>query len=243
MSKILIVHPEDNSTKFLDKIKNNLVNNYSELIHHFNVKPNDSSKAKCIETIMNYPKGSLIIFLGHGKSNCLYGSKGRYYDNKESVSNVAVNENKHFYYYDDKFINESNIDVFKNKNVFCLACNSNGKIANEAIESGANTFLGFGDIPTSTSEFKEKYDTVSNDLVRHMKTEINYIVRRSLNIGIINNLTFEELTNYITFITNQRISDILVHQKKNTDRYILVDNLYFFKSEIKVFGSKKNRLF
>lgn len=243
MSKILIIHPEDNSTKFLDKIKSDLVKNHSELIHHFNIKPNDSSKLKCIETIQKYPKGSLIIFLGHGKSNCLYGSKGKFYGYKETVSDEAINENNHLYYYDDKFIDESNIEVFKNKNVFCLACNSNGRIGNEAIKTGANTFLGFGDIPTSIFEFEEKYKYVSNDLVRYMKSEINYIVKKSLNISINNCLTFEELHYYITFITNQRISEILVNQKKNKERYRLTDNLYLFKNQIKIFGNKKNKLF
>lgn len=242
MSKILIIHPEDNTTKFLNRVKNNLVLNHGSLIHHFNVKPKESSKIKCLETIIQYPKDSLIIFLGHGKSNCLYGSKGKYYENRESVSIEAINENPHLYYYDESFINESSIDVFKNKNVFCLACNSNGRIGNLAIISGANTFLGFGDIPTSTSEFKAKYDNVSNDLARYMKSEINYIIKKSLNISITNNLSFEELNNYIKFITNQRISDILVNQKKNIDRYILVDNLYLFKSEIKIFGNKKNKI-
>ena len=243
MSKILIIHPEDSSTKFLNKIKNNLLYKHNELTHHFNIKPKESSKIKCIETIQQYPKDSLIIFLGHGKSNSLYGSKGKYYDNKESISNDAINENPHLYYYDENFIDENNIEVFKNKNVFCLSCNSNGKIGNLAIESGAKTFLGFGDIPTSISEFKEKYDYVSNDLVRYMKSEINYIIKRSLNICIHKNLTFEELNNYIVFITNQRISEILINQKKNAERCKLTNNLYFFKSQIKIFGDKNNKLF
>lgn len=243
MTKILIIHPEDSSTKFLDRIKNHLICNQKEVIHHFNIKPSDYSKSKCIETIQQYPENSFIIFLGHGKSNSLYGSKGKYYENKDAVSKDAIIENPHLYYYDESFINETNIQIFKNKNIFCLACNSNEKIGNLAIEYGANTFLGFGDIPTSVSEFKEKYKSVSNDLVRYMKSEINYIIKKSLYIGIRDNLSFEELNNYITFITNQRISDILINHKKNADRYKLTDNLYLFKSQIKIFGNKKNKLF
>lgn len=243
MKKILIIHPEDNTTSFLNRIKNNLVNNHGNIIHHFNVKPNPYSKNKCLETISKLPKNSFVIFLGHGRSDGLHGSKGKFYDNKDLTSQYLIDENPHEYYYDEAFIDTGNIDVFKHKNIFCLACNSNSKIASYAIEASAISFLGFGDIPTSISEFKDTYKNVSTDLVKMMKTEINYIIKTSLDIAIQKNLSIEGLLDYIKFISNQRISEILVHQKWNKDRYLLCDNIYLLKKEATIFGDKKSKLY
>lgn len=243
MKKIFIIHPDDGTTSFLNRIKNNLVINHKDMINHFNVKPNIFSRDKCLEIISNLPKNSLVIFLGHGKNGSLYGSKGKKYEDRDFTSAEAIDENPDYYYYDDAFINKGNIDVFKDKNIFCLACNSNNKTAKYALEANAISFVGFGDIPTSISEFEEKYKNVSNDLVRFMKTEINFIIKNSLNIGIRNNLTIEELLNYIHFISNQRISDMLVNQKWNKERFILADNIYLFKKEAKIFGDNKSKLY
>lgn len=243
MKKIFIIHPEDSTTSFLNRIKNNLVANHSDIIHHFNVKPNQYSKNKCLETISKLPKNSFVIFLGHGRSDGLHGSKGKLYENKDLTSQYIIDENPDQYYYDHAFIDTENIGVFKDKNIFCLACNSNSKIASYAIEANATSFLGFGDIPTSISEFKDNYKNVSTDLVKMMKTEINYIIKTSLHIAIKKNLSIEGLLDHIKFISNQRISEILVHQKWNKDRYILCDNIYFLKNEATVFGDKKSKLY
>ena len=194
--------------------------------------------------LINIEKFKFVIFFGHGKSDILCGSKGKYYDNLGFNNEVLFLENPRDYYYKETFIDKSNINIFKNKNIFCLSCNSNEKIANYAIDAGANSFIGFGNIPTSIEEFIDlKYENVSSDLVRNMKTEINYIIKTSLNLAIKNNSTIEQLGNNIIFFSNQRIADILVNQKKYKDRFILTDNIYLFKKEMKIFGNKNSKLF
>lgn len=244
MKNIIIIHPDDKSTSFLNRIKSNLKNEYEHIIHFYNVKPNNLSHQNCIKLLQNSNSYKFVIFFGHGKSDNLCGSKGKFYDNSGFHNEVLSLENPQDYFYKEDFIDISNISLFKDKNIFSLSCNSNEKIAIDAINAGANSFIGFGNIPTSIDEFKKiDCESSSKDLVRNMKTEINYIIKTSLNLAIKNNSTIENLANYINFISNQRISDILVNQKKYKERLILAENIYLFKKEMKVFGNKKSNLF
>lgn len=241
---ILIVHPNDKTTSFLDKIKNHLVHRFPDKLHHFNIYPNDESHAACMQKIKSTPEDSFIIFFGHGRTDKLYGSKGNDFDNRDLVSIEAIAEHPEQYYYNDNFINEKNVEVFAGKKVFCLACNSNDKISNYAFNKGVHVFLGFGDIPTSVPEFKEDgIKNVSNDIVKLIKTELNYIIKRSLEIGIENNFKFFQLRDIIQFITNQRISYYLRIKKTSHDRNVLADYLYKLKSEIKIVGNKNAKIF
>lgn len=242
--QILIVHPNDKTTSFLDKIKSHLIKRFEDKIHHFNIYPNDESHKQCIEKIKTNPNNGLVIFFGHGRTTKLYGAKGDLYDNLDFVSKDAVAEEPDKYYYNDDFINQDNVDVFNEKKVFCLACNSNDKIASFAFAKGATTFLGFGDIPTSMPEFKEDgLENISNDIVILMKTELNYIIKRSLEIGIERNYTFSQLKDIIHFITNQRIAHYLRIDKSSKVRHTLTDYLYQLKSNIKILGNPNISIF
>ena len=54
--QILIVHPNDKTTSFLNKIKSHLIQRFEDNIHHFNIYPNDESHKQCIEKIKSNPK-------------------------------------------------------------------------------------------------------------------------------------------------------------------------------------------
>ena len=237
---ILIVHPKDNTTRFLDRVKNHLVKTNPDIIHHFNIQYSDSSHQECLERIDNHNKDGLVLFFGHGRSNSLYGSKAPFYD--QFVSNDAVQEQPEKYYGKEVFIAEENLSVFNNKKVFCLACNSNSKLAQQAIDAGAITFLGFGDIPSSIHELKEQgensIESSLSRMVKELKTEYNYIIKRSLSLSILNSHSFEQLYDLIRFITNQRIANILVDKTYLKERRRIADHLYRFKSEMKIYGDK-----
>jgi len=238
--RILIVHPYDKTTSFLERIKNHLQSEFESDVHYFSIKPNDDSHKLCLERIDSHNKNGLIIFLGHGRSDKLYGSKAD--DYSAFVSEDAALEFPEKYYYNDSFINEKNIGVFKGKKVFCLACKSREKLAQNAYENGVTSFLGFGDIPTSLSEFVDKEEKVTNDVVVKMKTELNYIIKKSLALSIAKGLTFEGLLNHIQFITNQKLTDVLVNQKSFKERYIFADYLYYLKKETQIIGDRKIKL-
>ena len=237
---ILIVHPYDRTTFFLKRINNYLQVKLGENIHYFNVKPNDVSHNECLEKIRTHPSEGLVIFLGHGRSDNLYGGKSDNYS--DFIEENARMEHPDQYFYQENFINKENIEVFSNKKVFCLSCNSNDKISDLAVEKGAITFLGFGNIPTSIGEFKERGKNASNEIIKAMKTEISYITKKSLFYALINDHTFTGLLDITNFITNQSISAILTGQKWFKERYLLTDFLYYLKNDIKIKGNKNIKL-
>lgn len=241
--QILIIHPNDKTTSFLDKIKNHLIGKFEGQVHHFNIQPNNQSHNECLERISSHAENGLIIFLGHGRSDKLFGSKGKSFESAELVSELAKQENPEDFYCNDNFINKDNVSVFSGKKVFCLACNSNQKIAKYALEKGAKTFVGFGDIPTSREEFEDDgIGNVSNDIVKAMKTELNYIIKRGVEYGISNSYNFQQLQDFISFLINQRITEYLVEKKSCKERHLLTDYLYQLKRDITIFGDKKVRI-
>jgi hypothetical protein len=212
--KVLIVHPYDKSTRFLERIKNYLQAEFPEDSHYFNVKPNLKSHNQCLELIMDFSNNHLLLFMGHGKSNSLYGAKGDYYGTLEN--NDVKSEKPDLYYYNDDYINLENIDVLKDKKVIVLSCNSNSQIGRKAVAKGAKVFLGFGDLPTSIAELEEKGEENKSGvslskIEQALKTEINDIVKKSIAISIKKNNTFTQLFDLICFVTNQKISHYLVN--------------------------------
>lgn len=242
---LLIIHPYDKSTVFLERIKNHLQAKFPENCHYFNIKPQLASHKQCLSEINNFYEEGLILFMGHGKSNCLYGAKGDFYGTLENE--LVKEENPEKYFYEDNFINDQNINIFNNKKVISLSCNSSGQIGRKAVESGAKVFLGFGDIPSSVGELEDKGEksktgTSLSTIEQAIKTEINYIIKKSIEIGIVNKYSFSELVELIYFISNQRISDYLVNQKKINERKLIANYLYDFKKEIKIYGDKNEKL-
>lgn len=235
--KILIVHPYDKTTTFLQEIINYLSSAFGNIVEVYNVETNSNSHKLCLEKIKAFPNNGLIFFLGHGRSDALYGSKGDHFYPDVSFEEVSMAPD--LFFFNESFITKSNIDVFSSKKVFCLACNSNSKIAEFALDKGVSVYLGFGNIPTSVEEFKwDGGITASSELVASMKSELNYIIKRSIEISISKSFSFHQLYNIMQFIINQRISDILVNQKSFDERHILADYLYYLKKDIKIFGNK-----
>lgn len=241
--KILLIHPKDKTTAFLDRIKNHIVQRFEDEVHQFNIHPNDDSHNVCLQRIKDHSEDGLIIFMGHGHIDSLSGSKGDLYDNKDLVSAEAILEAPDKYYYKDIFIGQDNAEVFRGKKVFCLACNSNNKIAEYALEKGAKAFYGFGNIPTSEGEFKQDgLRNVSNDIVKAMKTELNAVIKKALEYSISNNYSFTELRSITHFMLNQRITFLLREEKHLNERHLLADYLYSLKKEMKILGDNKLKL-
>jgi hypothetical protein len=239
--KILIVHPYDKTTLFLNSIKNSLEYSFNDDVYYFNIETNDSSHKKCLEIIDRHPTNGLIIFLGHGRSDALQGSKADEFSPSLDWEDIA--QFPDLYYFNENFITKRNAHVFSGKKVFCLACNSNAKIAEYAIEKGATTFLGFGNIPSSIEEFMvDGNSNITNEIVIAMRTELNYIVSKSIEYSISKSYNFEQLLNVIHFLINQKITEFLITKKDFESRYIFVDYLYHIKKEIIVHGDKKRKL-
>lgn len=242
---ILIIHPYDKTTTFLDRIKNHLQTEFQDNLHYFSVKTNEESHMECLDAIRRFSENGLILFMGHGRSNCLFGAIAD--EGEAMVSNEARLESPDRYYKNENFISFDNIHEFTGKKIVCLTCNSNAQIGREAVSKGAKVLLGFGDLPTSIEELKElgengKKGMSLERIEQALKTEINYIIKTSIRIGILKGHTFRQLVNLINIITNQRITFYLVDQKKVKERKQIANYLYTFKREIKIHGNVDENL-
>ena len=120
MPRILIIHPYDKTTIFLEGIYKPLIDEIGDEITVFNIKTNaNSHRLALLEMIKeNY---ETIIFMGHGRSHTLFGARGDDYDDELEISEDEQMNNPLFFY-EDKFIHHYNIGKFSDKKVFCLSC-------------------------------------------------------------------------------------------------------------------------
>lgn len=229
MGKILCIYPDDHSTRFLDRVQNHLKRNLPDIFHCYKVKPNQVSHDQCFERLQGVPEEKLIIFLGHGRSDCLFGAN----------SNCDLFVSPYFEgvddYENDNFINSDNINVLSGKKVFCLSCNSNEKLGKLACQNGTRAFIGFGDIPTD-NEVLPEIKTRLPLLIARFKGEISWIVKTSLLYSIQNNHNFSQLIDSLRLFTNIRINHVVLNHPGLRQRRLLADYLYNFKHEMKLFG-------
>lgn len=202
---MLIVHPIDPT---LARTKKKLTKyfNSDELLF---VNPGDSNKYYCLHTIKNYPENDTIVFIGHGRSDALYGSKGKYFESRDSVSSEAISQNDDFYV-DNEFVYNNNYHLFKHKTVLCFACKSI-YLAKLFWDNGAVSILGFDDIPTSEVElfdiYKKKY---SKHVVNTIFGCIDIAIIQSIMLAkSINNCDFASLEKIIKYEIQKQIVSIL----------------------------------
>jgi len=120
---VFCIMPEDNSLSFLNPV-------FDHLKIHYPIRkilPNKESYTQTINEIQELPPDSIIFFLGHGASHCLYGACD------EQFERIP-------------FIDKSNIDALTSKSIFALSCRSSEFLYNN--RSNLNSFIGFGNLPT-----------------------------------------------------------------------------------------------
>lgn len=229
---ILVVHPLDPSTKALIRVGNYIKDSFPNDVQIFNVHPNEESRFVCYETIKKCTPEDIILFLGHGSSYALYGSKGEMYDRADFVSYDVLKEYPERYYYNEHFINKENWEILKDKRLICVSCMSN-VFGKTLFEKGVvRSMIGFGDIPSSTGEFLEKGITANSHLIAWMKGEINWIVKRSVVYSHMMNYSFSMTGDLMKFIIQQRIAMHL--HSKNRFRFVLANQLALIKDDLLV---------
>lgn len=127
MRKLVCIFPEDESTDSLLPIYEQLKSISGFVGYRFNTL--DSQKRNNLYEELNQLEGNaVLVFLGHGASNKLYGS-------------VEENGNKQVLF------DKENTEHLKNLDFLCIACRSS-----EFAYNHFQNYIGFGDI---TSDFSE----------------------------------------------------------------------------------------
>jgi hypothetical protein len=236
MPSVYCIYPEDKqqSLKFLNKINTYLLKKLMEEWHCYKVRPNNKDHELSIYSAIN-SNARFILFMGHGKSDCLFGSCTNEYN--EFTSTDAKLEQSIEFYKNENIINIDNIGKFKNKIFFSFSCNSNvnskNSIGRIAIEKGVISFIGFGDIPT---DYIEK-NNIPLKAISVFKGILTTIIKRCILCSIENNYSVQGLTNLIKLETTKRIHQLILDSNyRHKDK--LIEILFLFKTEMVIFGDR-----
>lgn len=219
MNKALIIYPHDSSTDFLQEIINKMAEFMEVVVER--LETTVEAHEKCIRIIQETDI-KLIIFMGHGQSDKFLGANS---------NNISSEYRK---YREQGFINCNNLNIFKDKKIIALSCDSNQKIAKIAIESGAEAWLGFGYIPTDWSVEVEEVSHLNPKDVEGFNKILVKIISTAISYSIHHNFTFSQFEKLFKIVTNKEIKSII--SLGIPCNSWIVQSMYKLKDEIKIFG-------
>ncbi|MBP7497382.1 MAG: hypothetical protein KA792_06945, partial [Bacteroidales bacterium] len=210
-----IIYSKEPTTEFLSEITISLEKKYQNNISIFILDDNKKFKV-CYSFIEKISEEDIILYLGHGNHKQLYGPL--YSDGEKSI-----------------FIKEDKYDIFENKNLFCLSCNSNCLIKKLKLKNG----IGFGELITDYNHIlalRESDVTAYSELTENSISLFNSILNNIL-IGTISdlfdrNLSFTSIYDFYMLRLNKEINHILLNKdEENIKIYKLLfqmkwDSLY-----------------
>lgn len=210
--QFLCIHPEDETTLFLEPIGKLFRENYIK------VQPLDQSHEEAIQKIQAAEEKSIIIFLGHGTQNLLYSSETSAYEKKEFI-NISLSNS-----------------IFKNKNILLVSCFS-ADLINKF--DTYNCAIGFGNIISSIEERNAEAELFSGKYINIDKKDIDifnncYVtsIKKSIKLLIESKINFHQLYTYIRLYLNKEINKVLL-DKNLSNRLEIATLLFLLRDEIK----------
>lgn len=147
---MLLVHPVDPTIKRLERLLKYVIC-HTDSSESLLIKPGDIYKKKALNELEKRSKEDFIVFLGHGRSDALFGSKGAEWN--AVVSPEAIEQDPDNFYNDENLICSTNYHLLKGKKIFCFACNS-VELGQTLEKRGIDcVLLGFDRLPTTKEEF------------------------------------------------------------------------------------------
>jgi hypothetical protein len=225
MSNIYIVHPIDENLAFFKKTIKKLSLDFPGRLFNISLTNKAKAHSDCLSVIKNTKNDDLICFFCHGRTDGILGCSYR--------ATYPTHRRK---YEHGLFVSASNIEIFRNKKIFCLACNSN-QIARIAMASGVKVFLGFDEI------------NINDNPDQHIRANAKFALRRAIylaiNLGIQQNYSFNQLADYLGLFINKVNDDLILRRKrKHGYRYYLeaANITQEIKEGIRVWGDGTTRL-
>lgn len=214
---IYIIYPRDSSTEFLLKIPSLIKEKHGSAFTIINIEASDSSYAEGLDLISQIPDNSIILFIGHGQDDLLFGAQSSTFEKK-------------------KFIDKSEIKVFSKKYLFSLSCYSSAFLHSTYTFSNIKNSIGFGSLPTEMTEVennkKLKQQGINEVIIANYKSILVELVSSSFCDMIEKKESFYELSNYFMLRLNKKISQVILDDTKNNDNRILADLLFQMKTEM-----------
>lgn len=194
---ILFIHPEDDSTCFLSNVYNGVKDECGkDSCIVYNIKPNDGSYEECLAAIKECNEDCLIVFMGHGSSEILYGQ----FDDAR-----------------DTFIEANRMGIFDDKNLLLLACDSASLLKGCFNRTNIRSSVGFEYLPTDMAELNVK-KLRNIGVTDEMLSEFNNILVKTITQCLVNYTKFgasaEKLYSYIRLHLNKVILESVLESKK-----------------------------
>lgn len=214
MSSVVCIFPKDNSTDFLIPIYESL-ETLSDF-KGFRIDTNNVSERSELFSVLSNNGGgeSLVVFLGHGASYCLYGSP-------DSDGKV-------------KLFDKDNINILSDFPIICLACNSKDFLKNKHLN-----YIGFGDIPSDFFEVEAERNLGNPDYLSWANDEDIISFRKSIVDAFVQTVKtthcdkLSNLYGFFKLLINKRIATLLMERNTNHYREI-ADMLYDFADEMEL---------
>lgn len=198
--RIIIIHPKDETTDFLEEISSYLIKNVNVEISILRLSTKEDHLS-FFETVHTFDENELILFLGHGTSTGLSGCSTNQYEQTE-------------------FITEKQLKVFENRNLILLSCRSNQYLNSYFKDCKLKSAIGF---PNLITDFEEvihhddptRLEGITLDDIEEFKIILVEIVKYTLEDYCKSELSIFQIFNRLKIRINKKI--ILLYQKNITN--------------------------
>lgn len=201
MKKIVCIYPEDETTAFLQPLYEHICSTLNAVGIHNDTTEDDDTLDKIYAEINDT---DCVIFLGHGTSVELYGSR---------CDNVVFESNNH--------------NLLDSKRLLLLSCNSNQFIK----KYEKNDSIGFGFLPTSLDDVRRTRKLHNVDIENIEKIDVD-TYNMALVQSLINTISLNTMYDFhlfkerLKFNISREIVSCLI--KRDSPNYrIVADMLYY----------------
>lgn len=216
MRKLVCIFPEDKSTDFLLPIYTQLESMSGFVGYRFNTL--DLQKRNSLyNTLSQLEEDSLLVFLGHGSSNKLYGS-------------VDENGDKQV------LLEKDNTRNLKKLDFICVACRSS-----EFAHNHFQNYIGFGDITSDFSEVIAERNIGESNFM-DWANENDIITFRNLFVEAVTKAILLTSCNdlcsmykMMRLCFNKQIAELLKNKSSNNYRHI-ADMLFDILNEMEFYS-------
>jgi hypothetical protein len=214
---IIVIISVDSSTKFLFDIVGSLKSNFIEF-ELIEVHPNKESYKSCLNDIAKLPKNTTILFLGHGQENQIYG--GELLDDFPKQPLVKRNE----------------MGIFKNQNLFLLACDSASLVKSSFRIAKTNKAIGFGPLPTEIEEIESDKKLANSGITLNTIELFKQAINETVSLSLLEYFKDESndfifLKDYLNLYLSKRINKAILEE----DNMNLADLLFNMKNDMVIY--------
>ena len=233
---IRIICPQDPTIRSVERQGRRLNRWLDAASRIYVLLPNDGSKYKCHHLIKTWDSSDLIVFMGHGRSDSLIGSRGRMYD--MIGGDDSLDKDSEDYYNDERFIDASTYGLLVGKSIVAFACETD-LLAQKLLDAGAKAVVGFGKMPTSRMELEQDAhitERISNTMIAYINGALNVAFRDAFYMTHKMQGEIADVAVYFKMEVRRQVS-LLLHSKAKY-RYSIATVLYDIAKTVKVVGDK-----